>query len=578
MKSVLLLLASTLSILQTVAWAGFSAQLEQTTITEGESVRLFLESDEQTSSQPDLSPLESAFEILGSSRSSRVSIINGNMSTTTSWTLTLSPKQPGTVDIPPLALNGSNSEPLTLQVNPASATSTTDDSPVFIEIEIDQDRPYLQQMVHYTARLYYQSRLTEGNLSDPVAANALIRRLGKDREYSTEKSGRRYQIIERHYALFPQQSGPLEVKPPILNAQVVIPAASRPGNSPLDRFLNNSRLSATKPIRIRGETITLEVRPIPDMMVGKEWIPAQGLILEEQWQPELTEIDVGVPLNRTITIEAHGLDGTQLPDLTPPQSPDINIYPDPSTSETLLHEAQLIGRKVRQLAYIPTRVGTHTLPPVRLVWWNTREHRMEETTLPERTIHVLPAADLQPPIPNTTGTANVQPIPSTTGPALQLQPTQSASVDTSHSPWLWSTLLFALLWLATLLFFGWKNSHNRSSPVASLTTTNPIPDCNTVKHQLLDACDVNDPHQARQLLIEWAACLYPENPPAGLDGIAQISGDHTLKKALQQLDQTLYHADNPPWDGHLLSTVLKQIPPIPPENQQRSPLPPLYPQ
>ena len=564
-----------LLLISPTTWSAFNAWLDQETIREGESVQLLLESQGQVSGSPDTTPLLKAFEILGNSRSSQVNIINGQMSALTRWTLTLFPKQTGKLTIPPLQLEGEQSQPLTLTVKPAEVATAASGAPLFIESSVDLKTPYLQQMVHYRVQLFYRTKLAEGRLSDPQMDNVLIQSLGEDKEYTTRRNGVGYRVVERNYALFPQQSGNLTIPAPILDARIIVPTTQGRSSHPLDDLFNGGRRNNTKAVRIRGPEQTLEVRPRPPAHQHESWLPARSLRLSEQWLPEQEEITVGQPLSRTLTIEAEAVSGTMLPDLSPTAIAGFKLYPEPSTQQSEATGQQMVGRKIRKIAYIPTRPGHYTLPPLTLKWWNSEENQMEVAQLPERQIKVLPAATTAPqslppagttPEPQQIPTAAVQPPQPAVTSAQTLQPTF----------WLWTTVVFALLWILSLLLW-WRSKLSRTESKPDTAVTISTASCSDHRKAFFHACSENHSQQARTTLLQWAACHWSEQPPKGLSELAGRLENPTAQTLLAELDRALYQQENMEWDGAPLQQHLRELPEVEPGHME-SVLPPLYPE
>mgnify|MGYP003974537793 FL=1 len=571
-----------LTLFTTQSWAEFSAQLKRDTIQEGESVQLILQSDGQASGEPDTTPLLQQFEILGNSRSSQVNIINGKMSARTSWNLTLSPKLIGTITLPALEFNGEHSAPLTLKVHPVETTSAEQGSPLFIESSVDLKTPYIQQMVHYRVQLFYRAKLAEGSLSDPQLENTLIQRLGEDREFTTKRNGVGYRVVERNYALFPQQSGRYTIPAPVLDARIIQSNnSSRGPRHPLNDLFNSGRFNSTQAVRIRGEAQTLNVRPRPPSQQRGEWLPAQALQLSEQWLPEEEEVEVGMPLSRTLIIEAEGVVGTMLPDLTPVADAGFKLYPEPATQESSATSEGMISKKVRKIAYIPTQAGSFTLPAVTLQWWNSRKNRMEVATLPSKTITVVAAVNTavnspensieqsEPIAPAAVVSPQSQLTPQSIPPTTQPPPTERITL------WHWTTLLFALLWLLTLLL-SWRRRRPQSPSEKPDLNSEPS-SCKAAQKQLFAACNNNHPQQARAALLEWAACRWPDEPPTGLGALAQRLDHPILSALLSELDQALYQQGESSWDGAPLHQHLRQLPKEKRSKTDTSPLQPLYP-
>ena len=264
-----LLLFALLGTAQRAGAADMHAWLDRSRIGEGETVQLTLELQGQVNERPDTTPLEKDFDVLGISSGSRVSIVNGRTDVRSTWTLTLSPKRSGALPIPALRVGVHQSVPLTLQVSEAPAAAPGSGADILIETEIDPRAPYVQSQALYTVRLLYAVPITNGRIGEPKPERTLVQRLGEDLKYATTRDGRRYQVIERRYALFPQSSGPLELAAPVFDGE--IPDASRRRADSLGRFFRNDPffgrdpfdglVTSSRRVRVRGEPARLEVQP-----------------------------------------------------------------------------------------------------------------------------------------------------------------------------------------------------------------------------------------------------------------------------------------------------------------------------
>jgi hypothetical protein len=560
------------------AQAALTARLDRDRITEGETVRLQVEAQGQVSGSPDTTPLQTDFEVLGISSGSRVNIINGRMESSTSWTISLSPKHGGKLTIPSLELDGEQTRPLTLLVSKTPvASDATGGSPIFIETEVNPSDPYVQGMVRYRVRLFYQAKLLEGSLSEPEPNNALVHRLGKDREYSAERNGRRYQVIERRYAIFPQASGKLELPAPVLDAKV--PDQSKQRRSPMqdffgrDPFIGGSRLgdmfTSSRPVRVRGESKMIQVRPRPAQAASHPWLPAQSVSLSESWQPEGGELRVGDPITRSITLRARGVTGEQLPELEPGQVDGFKVYPDRPQVATQDLDQTVQGEMIRNIAFVPVRPGRFTLPPMQVHWWDTDSDRERMVELPEHRVKILPAApgQVQTAPPSTTP----EPTPENRSPqsAPAQMPPQPGVLNIGSGAgkggllhagfWPWISLLFALLWLATLGVW-WRSRSQAKSQVKVGERNAANENAAKAKARFQSACRANGARQARYSLLDWAAAHWPDDPPRGLDELAQRLSDQTIRQALSELDQALYAGTARSWDGSALAKALTKLP------------------
>ncbi|MBX3639415.1 MAG: protein BatD [Nitrosomonas sp.] len=546
------------------ARAALTAHLDRSQVTEGETVRLIIEAAGQVSSMPDTRALNQDFEVAGTMSSSRVNLVNGKMDARTTWTLSLIPLRSGQLTIPPLNINGEYTPELTLHVTEASTGVDSDgNTPIFLETEVDKTDPYVQGKVRYTQRVFLAVNLAQGSLSEPEHENALVQKLGEDREYVTQRNGRSYTVIERQFAIFPQTSGLMVIPAPVLNAQ--IPQSSNRHDPFFDRLFTN-----TRPVRLRGDAVTLDVRPRPGQSQSPYWLPAESVTLQETWQPENGTINFGDPVTRTITLKALGMTGEQLPEPKLADPAGFKLYPDRAQSVTQNLPDNIQGEKTLRLAYMPTQPGKYTLPAFSIHWWDTATDSARIATLPERTIEVLPGAS-QPhststPTPNLTGPIETD-IPharqgAPAAPFFQpgLSATDAAGPATRHTGWFWTALLFAALWLITLGFLWRTRGHPPRPATATETTPSDPQNARDARKRFLAACRDSNPQQARHYLLKWAAAHWPDSPPKGLDELAMRLDDTHARAALKQLDRVLYRHPNENWDGNAFGKRVADLP------------------
>src|SRR3546814_11194354 len=84
-------------------------------------------------------------------------------------------------------------------------------SAAFIETQIDDEDPYVQQSVGYTLRLYYATPLVSGQLDQAKPDGASLQRVGSDLQYTRLVGGKRYTVGERSFLLVPERSGPMKI-------------------------------------------------------------------------------------------------------------------------------------------------------------------------------------------------------------------------------------------------------------------------------------------------------------------------------------------------------------------------------
>ena len=555
----------------TVAAAGsVDAWLDRTQIAEGETVQLTLEAQGQLNGDPDTAPLLQDFDILGQSTGRRMSIVNGQADSRTTWTLVLRPKHGGTLTIPAVRVGSAQSSPLSLQVSAAPVAQAGSDADIVVESELSTNTPYLQGQVLYTVRLLHAVPLKSGQLSEPASEQLLVQRLGDDREYATTRNGRRYQVIERRYALFPQASGTLELAAPVFDGEV--PDTSRRRANPMSKFFGNDAflgmdrlnelMATTRQVRVRGEPASLEVRARPDAAQGAQWLPATQLELHGSWVPDGGAVHVGEPLTLQLDLQAAGLTGGQLPGVVPESVDGFDVYPDQAQRSTDAQAGGVSGRLQQKIAFIPRRAGKLVVPAIDVYWWDTGADQQRHATLPERVLQVLPAAGQTAPVtPAAVPAQQATPLPATpaaTTPAVPEAAVPAAARIAPHGWWPWVSAALAAGWLLTLATWWWRNRRSRSA-ARGVQGHDQSGNAARARRQFLAACKANDAVNARRTLLEWAAAHWPQDPPRGLQSLAQRMQDPVVQEALDVLDRAVY-APAGSWDGAVLARCLPQLP------------------
>lgn len=548
--------------LPVLAHAGVSAQVDRSTVNEGDTFTLTLTVTGNNNAQPDLSSLHQNFDVLGTGQNSEIQIINGSVSSSRNWTVTLSPKRTGKLTIPPIQVGNDHSNALSVTVLPATASSggSQNQADVFVQVSVrPDDKSYVQAQLLYTIRLYYAEALQQGTLSDPTADNAVIQKLGKDKHFSTMHNGRQYQVIERQYAIFPQQSGKLQIHGVVFDGKVTDPS-QQTGDPFFDSFN-----PPTRHVHLRARTLSVQVTPQPTSYTGKSWLPARDIQLQESWSPNNPTFRVGEPVTRSISIHASGLSSSQLPDLSIPSQPDFKLYPDQAQTSDKADGNTLTSTRTQKIAMIPTMAGTLTLPAIHLTWWDTTTHQQRTSSLPAETIKVLPATGA-----NTT-TAPTAPVQQSK-PATQVKPVAPASNGsvnvTVHEPgttpasglqpsriWIILATVFAFAWVTTL-FLWWRYRRPRQA----IQPPPKSPDKHNTEQAALKqvalACRQNDPDATRHALLAWARIHWPDDPPLSLGALANQLQDPVLQTQLGKLDKILYTGNAANWQADQLLTAL----------------------
>ncbi len=507
-----------------------STQLDQ-------PVRLTLQTDTDQEINPNLSALETDFEILGRSTQQSISVVNGTMSSKRALILTLLPKRAGNLAIPPLMIGAESTVALNLNVSPQGQGSTQDaGSQAFMELTVDKPSAYIEEAVILTLKTYLAPGVRGEQVEIPQSSldDTQIKLINEDR-YSAVRDGVEYRVVEQTFALYAYQAGALSLSPAKFRGR-----SGSLSRSPFRALFSDDLLfpqDSGRIVRAESNDITLNIKPIPDTFQGKQWLPARNLQIVENGLDNTTPITAGQPLTRKIMLLADGLMSSQLPEINSDMPAGIKVYPERPQLHDTTTRTGISGSLQQNLTLIATEPGQYHLPAIEIPWWNTETQRQEMVRLPERDVEFLPNPGVTAPPP----VQAAQPIPEVAAQADTPEPRNPPLTrDDSPGKLAWG---LGVAWLFTLI--AWWLSHRRTPPrPAEKQSTAVAPRASEQEKQALvlhieQAYREKDPQAAREAWLAWAQQSWPDNPPNNLARLCKRC-DPALSEAVTALEKALY--------------------------------------
>ena len=513
-----------------------TASVERNPVTVNASFKLLFSASESPDDEPDFSPLEKDFEVLNQQKSSRSSWSNGDFTKIVTWNLDVMAKQAGSLTIPVINFGDDQSNAISLKVVASSvkpAMSTNDE--LYLEVQVSNDEVYVQEQLIYTVRLFQRVSLAQATLTEPQAGPSIIEKLGDDSQYNTQVNGVNYTVVERKYAIFPQQSGLLDISPLTLTAQVVSSVRRNYGS------LYGAQQTQTK--RIFSKALSVKVLPALKEFKGKYWLAAEQVHLEQGWSNEQLSVTVGEPLTRTITLLAKGLSASQLPEFEwGLDHTDLKLYPDQAVLKNQHNDDGVIAFREQKIALIPSKPGVYTLEAIDIPWFNTKTKQQEMARIAPTTVTVLAKQ----------GVANNKLLASTQEEFVELpEVIASQPAAKADNNWKWLALGLGIGWLLTLLYLLFKTIKSISAKKGAADQEHPAKE---LIKQLKEACRSTQPKKAKEVLLKWMQLQYGQD---NFDRIGELL-DKELVEQINELNQCLY-GDNEAthWDGSKLAQLVK---------------------
>lgn len=490
---------------QTRAW------LDRDRIALDETATLNIETDQAGADAPDWSPLEADFILSAHSSRQQYVLGSGGARSTTLFAVALQPRREGVLTVPPLRVGQARTAPLTLAV--AAAAPVRARGTVFIETEADHPSPYVQQAVGYVVRLYYATQLISGQLDQPTPDGAALQRIGGDLQYTREIGGRRYTVVERRYLLIPERSGTLE-----------IPAARFQGRG-LGGFLDDFFGDGQRALSAVGPQRSLDVRAVPDA-APQPWLPLRGLELSYMSRP--TRARAGDAVEVVVQATADGANATQLPELELRAGDGAQVFAEPPEVDETFDAGRPQVRVVRRFSVVPARAGTLRIEGPELQWWDVGAGRARTARVEPLVLDVAAGSGATAPAAPAVDAV----APAVAGPdGADERWVRVPGVQGEVRPWALATVVFALLWLGTLM---WALGHReRRHPAASGADAPAVPMPGAARRralrQVLDTGDLGE--------VLAALCASASPPAADADALLARLVDPAQREAVADLQR-----------------------------------------
>lgn len=492
------------------AHAAITAEVDRYQIALGDTVKLtLLTTDGDELSDIRLDSLETDFQVLQRASSSNISIVNGSRSHEKKLIVTLAPRREGSLTIPALRSGKNTTRPISLLVAAAPAANTSGQEVIFTA-EVDSKSVYVQSQILLTLRIQQAIELDGRSISELELDNAFVKAL-EQKTFQRRSDGRNWLVHEVRYAIFPEQSGTLQIPEQVFSGRL------REGRR---SFFNSG---GGRQMQRKTDALSIEVLPRPQQFNTGDWLAARQVKVEERWSTPPEQLRAGESATRTIQIVGEGVQGAQLPPILLEPIDGLKFYPDQAEITEQEVSSGLLGVRRDSTAVVPTRAGTWSLPEMRIPWWDTQTDQLRYAVLPGRSITVA-AAD-----------------PSTTTPPTELANPAIAATSTlgqgNSNVLLWQALTaFSVSgWILTAVYF-WRRKSRQ--PTQEPAAQENVSERRSFKN-LQEQCTKEDPIAARSAMIAWASALL-DAPLASTQQVADHFNDEALTQALQALDSCLY--------------------------------------
>jgi hypothetical protein len=452
-----------------------TAKVDKNVVSSDDQVKLTITvgGQFQQLDEPQLPPLNE-FEIVGRSRSSQFSMVNGVVTSVTTFSYQLQPTGPyGTYTIAPIVVqvNGSPYYTAAIRVEIAEGTApyhdpeppnrppqdgaaTSDDSALpapdgltgqnlFVEADVNNASPSVGQQIVYRFRFFQAANLpTQPRLEWPLFSGFWTESLQPNNIYEQDAAGRRYHVTEVRKALFPIDAGRATIEP----TRLTIPG---------DPF--------THAIELEANTVDVDVQPLPNDVPDSFSGAVGHFEMDASVMPN--QARVGEPVTLVVRVTGRG---------------NLKRVPDPTTAletkmpEWSVYEAQIIttvaqdgdtivGEKIFERLLVPRDAGELVIPAIQLAYFDPISGEYRATGTAPIVVRVAPGGSGAHPVPHSNSNQEEDALDSDTRP-IKVAPPSLVTNPTLiiEQPVYWFVWLLPLLAM-TIALICWHRRRRRAS-------------------------------------------------------------------------------------------------------------------
>tara|TARA_Y100001956_G_scaffold35617_1_gene34969 strand:+ start:511 stop:2151 length:1641 start_codon:yes stop_codon:yes gene_type:complete len=500
--------------------ANISVTVSKNKVVKNEVFQLRIVVDEKVSSDDlDLSVLEKDFYVGRPSFGTSLNIINGSRSTRSEWNISLAAQRLGTATIPSFTIDGSQSQPISIQVSMDSDEPKVSDL-VALQSTINKQTLYPNESALLKTRLIIKAdprRLQNPSVIPPQAQGLTLDAIGEPNQYQSVLDGVEVTVLDQNYRVTADNSGDFTLSSIGFTGSVVY---------------GNNRTGTTKLVsaNTKPEKFSITVNPIPDNYQGA-WLPASSLNLSQRWsdsdgngiQNKTIETKVGESISRELTLDIQGVTSERFPDIKVSYPDSVRVYQEkPQFSQLDDGTTRMTVTQV----LIPQQQGEIKLNDIQINWWNSQSASSAVAKLDGLTLNVA-QGDL---VNNSESAVFNAP-----------QHTTETVVVKDAGFWPYLTALFAGLWLLTSVVLLKRTKQPAPS-------TQPQYSVQGSAKALIQAIENGDSVRSGYLAKEWIS-----------ETVFQDSAlREQINLELQAMQRSQYSASNDTWSSSELIALIRK--------------------
>ena len=496
---------------------GVRATVDKKEVARGDTVTFTIEAEGKEVKFPVVKEID-GFPVLGTARSSHITIVNGDVKRTVVKKFTFAPMKSVTIPSYDVEVDGHiyQTRPIEVKVvdRPSAPAATGGAS---LTLHLAKSRARVGEPIEMEVTLRYPAgrNIVQTELEKPQFENVWIKQVGQP-----VREVRGDEVVERYrYLIFPQKAGRFKLGP--LTAKVarrvrVKPPISDPFFDQDDFF--NDFFARLEWKRIASNSAELQVDPLPGgvELYGDFTIHADV---------DKREVKAGKPVELTVTVEGEG-NVEDIPKFDF-DIPGAVVYSDDPVVKEWVHGGKYGGRFVQKITIVADQ--DFTIPSLSLRYYDPSQQKVVEKRTPPIEVKVTgtPPGAAASSKPAQTQEMGSLPAPSPESGKLA---EKASSGGKAIEPWLTA----ALLLLGVLLGAGGVRMWESVAPRLRGRGKKPLPAADAIRKARSD-------RELFDLLLPYA------------------KEDEEIETALQKLEANLYRGEKNAVDRELLAEIVEEV-------------------
>ena len=371
--------------------AVLSEHLILTVIVSGES---------KNASEPSFNNMRD-FVISRSGSSTRMSIVNGQMSVSKEYTYILIPQKIGNLVIPSIVVreNGKVYKSSAIKVKITKQPSSNSSSgavhkrEIFLEASTSDKKAYVNQQIIYTIKIFRKVDISNATLEGLDIKGAWVEDLGKDKTYSRVINGRSYYVHEINKALFPQAPGELII--PMVKLRCDVPVKTKKRRKKRGSFFDDSFFGFTQMQTriIAANEVVVNILPLPEQEKPKDF---SGMVGNLNLNVQLSKQNAKVGDSITITAVVQGKGNfNSMGDIEFNIPKEFKLYVDKPVVEVSNNGKYVYGKKVFKRMIVPQKEGIFDLKDIGMSYFDPVLKKYKSLNSGYMAVKVLPADEAE---------------------------------------------------------------------------------------------------------------------------------------------------------------------------------------